>query len=301
MRSLQWLGIPSRLAGLTLPRLMAYSMAFLLVNPIVWASPANAAETLLQVRGALSAEDLVLEDGSWYDRYVFSGNSGQRVTIVLESQDFDPYLILLNSEGKRISENDDISRRDRNARLSIVLPTTGTYTVVANSYESGTTGGYALKIERDTLLSAEASAAAITAASDGSSVCDAAVVSTIENIATGRDVGILLNALRLADFYSAPPSTRPNGIKIAISGPAAASVIFSPQFLTQVATDLIRGCTSVGAVVFDTPSAGVERTFGYLPDRPRPSSSTAVPVSEFACALAPREVETPDWGYQTCL
>ncbi|PZO50434.1 MAG: hypothetical protein DCF15_15880 [Phormidesmis priestleyi] len=300
MCSLQRPGIISRLAGLTLPRLVACAMTCSMASSIFWASPAKA-ESLLQVRGTLNAEDLVLEDGSWYDRYVFSGNSGQRVTIVLESQDFDPYLILLDANGKRISENDDTSRSDRNARLSIELPATGTYTVVANSYEPGKTGGYTLKIERDTLLSPEVSAAAIAAASDGSSGCDVAVVSTIENIKTSRDLGISLNALRLADFYSTVPSARPNGIKVALSGPAAASVIFSPQFLTQVAADLIQGCASVGAVVFDTPSAGVERTFGYLPDRPRASRSSAVPVSEFACALAPREVETPDWGYQTCL
>lgn len=278
---------------------MVCSIACSVVSSIFWITPASA-ETLLQTSGTLTAGDLMLEDGSWYDRYVFSGNSGQRVTITLESQDFDAYLILLNSDGKRISENDDISSRDRNARLSIVLPATGTYTVMANSYESSKTGSYALKIERDRLLSPEVSAAAIAAVSDGSSRCDAAVVSTIENIETGRDVGISLDALRLADFYSAVPPARPNGIKVALSGPAAASVIFSPQFLTQVATDLIRGCTSVGAVIFDTPSAGVERTFGYLPDRPR-TSSAAVSVGEFACALAPRAVEAPDWGYQTCL
>lgn len=109
-------------------------------------SAAQANYSLLDEQGALSSGDAILDDGSLYDQYPFSGNGGEQVTIYLASEDFDPYLILLDPARRRISENDDISRTNRNSLLVVTLPTTGTYTVVANSYEAGKTGTYALQV-----------------------------------------------------------------------------------------------------------------------------------------------------------
>ena len=131
MQALQRLGIIAITIGLTVCTAGRAAAA----NPI-----------MLEEQGLLSAGDSVLDDGSLYDTYRFLGSSGQRVTIYLESQDFDPYLILLDPAGRRISENDDISRTNRNSRLVITLPKTGTYTVVANSYEAGKNGGYRIKV-----------------------------------------------------------------------------------------------------------------------------------------------------------
>ena len=131
MQALQRLGIIAITAGLAVCA--------------AW-SAAQADSISLEEQGMLSAGDSMLDDGSLYDAYKFSGSSGQQVIIYLESQDFDPYLILLDPAGRRISENDDISRTDRNSRLVVTLPDTGTYTVVANSYEAGKNGGYRLKV-----------------------------------------------------------------------------------------------------------------------------------------------------------
>ncbi len=109
-------------------------------------STAMANPALLEKEGTLSSGDAVLDDGSLYDQYSFLGSTGQPIIIYLESQDFDPYLILLDPTGRRISENDDISRTNRNSRLVITLPSEGTYTVVANSYEAGKVGLYKLQI-----------------------------------------------------------------------------------------------------------------------------------------------------------
>jgi hypothetical protein len=109
-------------------------------------NPAMANSLLLEKEGTLSSGDAVLDDGSFYDQYMFLGSSGQPIVIYLESQDFDPYLILLDPTGRRISENDDISRTNRNSRLVITLPSEGTYTVVANSYEAGKVGIYRLQV-----------------------------------------------------------------------------------------------------------------------------------------------------------
>ena len=113
-------------------------------NGAQWVAKAN---TLVATEGRLIPGDAVLDDGSLYDQYVFSGNNGQYVTISLESDDFDPYLILLDPNGQRIGENDDVSRTNRNSRLVMPLPVTGTYTAVANSYESGKNGRYTIRVD----------------------------------------------------------------------------------------------------------------------------------------------------------
>ena len=141
MQALQRLGIIAIAAGLAFFAAQANPISVAQADPIQ-ANPT----VILEKQGLLSAGDSVLDDGSLYDAYKFSGSSGQQVTIYLESQDFDPYLILLDPAGRRISENDDISRTNRNSRLVVTLPDTGTYTVVANSYEAGKNGGYRIKV-----------------------------------------------------------------------------------------------------------------------------------------------------------
>lgn len=125
---------------------MFAAVSLAVVSLAVSAGSASA-QTLFETQGALAAGDAVLDDGSLYDQYTFSSRSGQQVTIYLESGDFDPYLILLDPQGRRISENDDISTDNRNSRLVVTLPATGTYTVVANSYESGKNGQYKISVD----------------------------------------------------------------------------------------------------------------------------------------------------------
>lgn len=102
---------------------------------------------LLQARGSLGPGSSVLEaDGSFYQEHTFEGTAGQRVTISLESRDFDPYLILIGPDGQVIEENDDASPTNLNARLTVTLPQTGTYRVYANTYDSSGRGNYTLVV-----------------------------------------------------------------------------------------------------------------------------------------------------------
>lgn len=266
------------------------------------AGTAKAALVINQ-QGALTARDAVFEDGSLYDQYTFSGRSGQQVIISLESQEFDPYLILLDPDRRRINENDDVSRNNRNSRLVVTLPTTGTYTAVANSYESGKNGRYTIKVEvsdgqssaRTRAIAREMAAAAVP---NISSRCNTAVLSAIDNIEQGRDIGVLVDAERLSDRFRTVPAARPNGINMGLGGPAALSVMFSPQFLTYISSTLMRDCTTVGAVVYSATEAGFERTFGYLPGR---GAASSVPVGEFTCSGTGEGREKPEWGTRLCL
>ena len=101
---------------------------------------------LLVVEGVLETGDSTLTDGSFYDFHPFEGTAEQAITIRMESNAFDTYLMLLNAAGEIIGENDDTSGSNTNATLTVVLPKTGTYRVVANAYDHTGQGPYRLTI-----------------------------------------------------------------------------------------------------------------------------------------------------------
>ena len=98
----------------------------------------------IEIEGKLNSSSQVLSDGSFYNVHTFEGQAGQNVQIEMESEAFDTYLILLAPDGSRLAENDDAVRT--NSRITITLPTTGTYLLWANSYAAGETGNYRLTI-----------------------------------------------------------------------------------------------------------------------------------------------------------
>ncbi|MEO1792622.1 MAG: trypsin-like peptidase domain-containing protein [Cyanobacteria bacterium J06629_19] len=109
--------------------------------------PDSASNFPIQTGGVLSARSPILEqDGSRYEEFVFNGEAGQRVTIVLASQEFDPYLVLFGPNGEVLEQNDDLSGDTLNSAISITLPDTGQYRVLANSYDSSGFGRFSLDI-----------------------------------------------------------------------------------------------------------------------------------------------------------
>lgn len=124
------------------------------------------AETILQRQGVLEQGDQVLSsDGSLYDRYTFEGQAGQQVTIILESREFDTYLILLSPDGSEVGRNDDTNQT--NSVLTVTLPAAGAYTVIANSYERGNLGRYMLTVSSDTASTTSSSTMALQDLPDG--------------------------------------------------------------------------------------------------------------------------------------
>lgn len=297
MRALQRFGVFSTALSLAVSALLGadYRRAY--------------AEVLLEIRGTLTEQDKTLEDGSLYDEYLFEGSGGQQVTISLESQDFDPYLILIDPDGRRISENDDISRSNRNSQLRMILPVTGTYRAVANSYESEKSGAYRIRIDQGNYQSSTPEALALAIPSS-STICDSKLVSTVGELVSDRDLGVVVSALQLNTLYEEILSARPYGLNFALSGPAAASVLASPQVLNTATIELIRNCDTLGAVVFGSTEAEEEKIFGYLPALAESSSETSdMPVGEFACTAPPEKISPtdttpmpkPQWGEQFCL
>jgi Zn-dependent metalloprotease len=99
--------------------------------------------------GTLSTTDCLLQDGSHYDAYTFSGVAGQQVAVTM-SADFDSYLLLLAPDGTTLATDDD-GGGGSNSRIPaasglITLPASGTYTVLANSFSANATGSYTLNL-----------------------------------------------------------------------------------------------------------------------------------------------------------
>jgi hypothetical protein len=99
--------------------------------------------------GTLAKGDRVIDDdGSLYDFYPIQGRAGESLTIHLTSDEFDAFVALVDSNGKTVGENDDISAEDSNSQLSVTLPEDGIYNVIVNTYDQNGTGKYVLKVSR---------------------------------------------------------------------------------------------------------------------------------------------------------
>lgn len=98
------------------------------------------------IQGSLDQNSNVLPDGSYFNPYVFEGTAGQTISIAMNSQDIDPYLILLSPSSDGFHVEDDDSGGDHNASLTAQLPYTGSYVVLANTFSQGESGTYQLQI-----------------------------------------------------------------------------------------------------------------------------------------------------------
>lgn len=99
------------------------------------------------VQGELSELDAG-DGGRRQDVYHFFGRAAETVTLTLESDDFDAYLVLLDADtGEQLATDDD-GAGGTNALLTLTLPESGEYQVRATSFDAGETGAYTLRLER---------------------------------------------------------------------------------------------------------------------------------------------------------
>ena len=113
----------------------------------VMAQTTSPQPPLLQVAGTLQPGDATLDNGRFYDIHEFTGQADQTVTLLLESDAFDAYLILEDGQGNRIATNNNIHSGDTNAALIITLPAAGRYRVLANAFQADAQGSYRLTVQ----------------------------------------------------------------------------------------------------------------------------------------------------------
>ncbi|HEX8244883.1 MAG TPA: pre-peptidase C-terminal domain-containing protein, partial [Longimicrobium sp.] len=99
-----------------------------------------------RLNGRLTTGDFMRPDGSYADAYVYNGRAGERITVTLRSNAFDAWLVVTDPRGE-LREHDDDGAGDLDSQLTLTLPRTGPYLIVANSVAEGATGQYSLSVE----------------------------------------------------------------------------------------------------------------------------------------------------------
>lgn len=101
------------------------------------------------VSGELSQSDPQGHRG-YYDEITFQASSGDIVTINMESQSGDTFLMLENPDGQRVASNDDITFGENlNSRIGqYPLQSSGEYTIIATSYLESGTFPYTVSLEK---------------------------------------------------------------------------------------------------------------------------------------------------------
>jgi hypothetical protein len=125
------------------------------VAPLVLACPAPPATSPTitfgqTVSGTLQSGDCTNPlDGSFYDAYTFTGTAGQQAIITMNSAAVDAYVYLVRPGETTLSDatfQDDDSDKGTDSRLSVTLPSNGTYQIIANTFSPGETGAYTLTL-----------------------------------------------------------------------------------------------------------------------------------------------------------
>lgn len=104
------------------------------------------------VAGRAATGNLQSSDGvgwafGYYDEWMYSAVTGQRVVITMDSEDVDAYLVVLQDDGTEVASDDD-GGTDYNARVEFRARATEQYTIPAASLFSETTGRYVIRVER---------------------------------------------------------------------------------------------------------------------------------------------------------
>jgi S1-C subfamily serine protease len=101
---------------------------------------------ILQRNGTLGeGSNILARDGSLFETFSFTGKAGQVVQITLSSGEFHPYLVLFAPDRKILKEDNGLPS-GKNAAITLKLPATGTYRVVANAYDKTGRGAYTLTV-----------------------------------------------------------------------------------------------------------------------------------------------------------
>ncbi|MEX2536149.1 MAG: carboxypeptidase-like regulatory domain-containing protein [Trueperaceae bacterium] len=103
-------------------------------------------------QGVLQEGDLQLDSGEYADLHELEvTGAGVRLIVELASDEFDPYLIILDPEGTNLLEVDDSEGEGLQVKESLEIGTAGTYTAVVTSAFPGETGAYTLVLRVEQL------------------------------------------------------------------------------------------------------------------------------------------------------
>jgi serine protease Do len=94
----------------------------------------------------LDALSRTVQDGRPAEAWRLQGTAGERVSVVMVSEDFDTYLYVLGPGLDGVLTDDD-GAGNLDAKIDLTLPTGGPFTVVAAGLSSGNAGSYEIRVE----------------------------------------------------------------------------------------------------------------------------------------------------------
>lgn len=103
------------------------------------------------INGQIAVTDLQTSAGDFLDAYSFAGVDGDRVQIQMNAPGFDSLLILNRNTGAVVAQDDD-GGGGQNARITVTLPRTGIYVIVATPFAPNRTGAYTMTLTRQNNL-----------------------------------------------------------------------------------------------------------------------------------------------------
>jgi hypothetical protein len=95
--------------------------------------------------GSLGMASARVQDGRPAQAWVLTGEAGERLQIVLETDDFDAFLYM-TGPGLGVLSDDD-GAGDLNSLIEVTLPADGSYTVAASALSSGVSGSYTIRVQ----------------------------------------------------------------------------------------------------------------------------------------------------------
>jgi Bacterial pre-peptidase C-terminal domain len=101
-----------------------------------------------EVKDTLSERDIPTGDGSFARDYAIQLKAGEQLAIDLNSEAFDPVVVLLNSEGKSVGKNDDGPDGTSNSLLFTRIKEAGTYTIRVQGFGETSSGEFTLKVSK---------------------------------------------------------------------------------------------------------------------------------------------------------
>jgi hypothetical protein len=98
-------------------------------------------------QGRLTRDDQLIEDTTYAQIWTIQGHAGQAVTIDLESDEFDPFIMIRGPgiTGGQAYQDDD-SGGNCNARLTASFPQTGEYRIAVNTVDKRAIGAFTLSV-----------------------------------------------------------------------------------------------------------------------------------------------------------
>jgi hypothetical protein len=99
------------------------------------------------VSGELTSSSLKRADDSFYEGWTLQAPAGSRITVTLRSGDFDSYLTIQDVTGEDLGSDDD-SGGERDAEVTVTVPSNGRIVIIANTLSEGETGRYTLRVVR---------------------------------------------------------------------------------------------------------------------------------------------------------